>query len=138
MKFLSSQVDLYLYKSTIWPCMGYCCHVWLLFLVITWKCWISYKNRYAGLLVLCLLPLLSPCLTVKIQPAKVCSIDIALEDIHLNWLNWFHSLILEGGVLVILIDCMIFLSLFLDVKLFLFSHRQNLEFSAQRMFSFGL
>ena len=28
MKFLSSEVVLYLYKSTIHPCMGYCCQVW--------------------------------------------------------------------------------------------------------------
>ena len=28
MKFLSPEVTLYLYKSTIHPCMGYCCHVW--------------------------------------------------------------------------------------------------------------
>ena len=28
MKFLSPQVALYLYKSTIQPCKGYCCHVW--------------------------------------------------------------------------------------------------------------
>ena len=28
MKFLSSEVALYLYKSTIHPCMKYCCHVW--------------------------------------------------------------------------------------------------------------
>ena len=28
MKFLSSEVTLYLYKSTIRPCMEYCCHVW--------------------------------------------------------------------------------------------------------------
>ena len=28
MKFLSLKVALYLYKSTIRPCMGYCCHVW--------------------------------------------------------------------------------------------------------------
>ena len=28
MKFLSPEVALYLYKSTIWPCMEYCCHVW--------------------------------------------------------------------------------------------------------------
>ena len=28
MKFLSREVALYLYKSTIWPCMEYCCHVW--------------------------------------------------------------------------------------------------------------
>ena len=28
MKFLSPGVALYLYKSTIRPCMEYCCHVW--------------------------------------------------------------------------------------------------------------
>ena len=28
MKFLSPEAALYLYKSTIWPCMEYCCHVW--------------------------------------------------------------------------------------------------------------
>ena len=27
-KFLSREVALYLYKSTIHPCMEYCCHVW--------------------------------------------------------------------------------------------------------------
>ena len=28
MKFLSPEVALYLYKSTIRPCMEYCCHIW--------------------------------------------------------------------------------------------------------------
>ena len=28
MKFLSPEVALYLYKSTIRPCMEYCCHFW--------------------------------------------------------------------------------------------------------------
>ena len=28
MKFLSPDFALYLSKSTIWPCMEYCCHVW--------------------------------------------------------------------------------------------------------------
>ena len=28
MKFISPEVVLYLYKSTIHPCMEYCCHVW--------------------------------------------------------------------------------------------------------------
>ena len=28
MKFLSPEVALYLCKSTIWPCVEYCCHVW--------------------------------------------------------------------------------------------------------------
>ena len=27
-KFLSLEVALNLYKSNIWPCMKYCCHVW--------------------------------------------------------------------------------------------------------------
>ena len=28
MNFVSSEVALYLYKSTLCPCMEYCCHVW--------------------------------------------------------------------------------------------------------------
>ena len=28
MKFRFPEVALYLYKSTIWPCMEYCCYVW--------------------------------------------------------------------------------------------------------------
>ena len=36
-------------------------------------------------------------------------------DVHLSRLNWFHFLIFKGGQLVFLIDCMIFLSPFLDV-----------------------
>ena len=28
MKFLTPEVPLYLYKSTICPCMEYCCHIW--------------------------------------------------------------------------------------------------------------
>ena len=40
---------------------------------------------------------------------------ITLVNVYLNWLNWFHFLILEGGLLVFLIDCTIFLSPLLDV-----------------------
>ena len=29
MKFLSSEVALYLHKSTIHPCMEYCCYIWV-------------------------------------------------------------------------------------------------------------
>ena len=28
MKFISPEVTLYFYKSTIQPCMEYCCHAW--------------------------------------------------------------------------------------------------------------
>ena len=47
---------------------------------------------------------------------SVFYIGITLVDIHLNWLIWSHIFILEGGLLVILIDCMVFLSSFLDVR----------------------
>ena len=40
---------------------------------------------------------------------------ITLEDVHGNWLNWFHFLILVESPLVILICRMAFLSPFLDV-----------------------
>ena len=35
----------------------------------------------------------------------------------MNWLNWFYLPVLVGGPFVIVIDCMIFLSTFLDVAM---------------------
>ena len=64
-KFLSPEVALYLYKSTIWPCMEYCCHVGLVPLIASWNCWKRYKNGYVQLLVLRLLPFLNPWLIVE-------------------------------------------------------------------------
>ena len=62
-KFLSPGVALYLDKSTIRPCMEYCCHVW------PGAPNTSYKNGYAGLLVLHLLLLLNPWFIVEMWPA---------------------------------------------------------------------
>ena len=66
MKFLSPEVAQYLYKSAIRPCMEYYCHVWAgapnYYLELLDN---SYKNGYAGLLVLHLLPLLNPWLIVE-------------------------------------------------------------------------
>ena len=66
---------------------------------------------------------IGPSLAASLEPLAHCQnvaslslfIGITLVDVHLNCLNWFHFLILVGGLLVILIDCMIFLSPFLDV-----------------------
>ena len=105
MKFLSPEVALYLYKSTIGLCMEYYCHVWdgapscyleLLDKLQKWIC------RTAG-------PSLAASLEPLAHPRNVASLSL------LNWLNWFLFLIVEGDLLVILIDCMIFLSPFLDV-----------------------
>ena len=46
---------------------------------------------------------------------KALSAGITLVDVHLNWLHLFDFLILEGALIVILLDCIIFLSPFLDV-----------------------
>ena len=59
MKFLSLEVALYLYKSTIRPCMEYCCHVW----AGAPSCYLELLGKlqeYAELLVLHLLLLLNP------------------------------------------------------------------------------
>ena len=59
-EFLSPEVALYHYKSTIWPSMECCCHVWAGAPSCYLNCWRSYKNGYAGLLLLYLLHLLNP------------------------------------------------------------------------------
>ena len=72
---------------------------------------------------------------------KFLSIGITLVDAHLNWLNWFHFLILKGGLLIILVDCMIFLSPFLDTTRMSMSTVSFLvqpEFSAYSMLSLDL
>ena len=65
MKFLSPEAALYLYKSTIQPCMECCCHAWAgapgCYLELLDK----LQNGYTGLLVLHLLPLLNPWLIVE-------------------------------------------------------------------------
>ena len=54
MKFLSPEVSLYLYESTIRPCMEYSCHVW----AGATSCYLEILNKlYVGPLVLYLLPL---------------------------------------------------------------------------------
>ena len=70
MKILSPEVALYLYKSTIHPCMQYCCHAWAGVLSCYLE-FLSYKNGYAGLPLLLLLPLLNPWLIVKLYASSL-------------------------------------------------------------------
>ena len=80
----------------------------LVLLVATWSCWISYKNmicRTVGLLLAVSLEHLAHCWNVA--------------SLSLFYRYYFDrcsfELALKGGLLVILIDWMIFLSPFLDV-----------------------
>ena len=63
MKFLSPEVALYLFNSTIRPCMEYCCHVW----ADAPSCYLELLDKL--LLVLHLLLLLKPWLIVEKWPA---------------------------------------------------------------------
>ena len=64
-KFLSPEVALYLYKSTIWPCMEYCCHAWASVPSFYLEFLDKLQNGYLELLILHLLPLLNPWLIVE-------------------------------------------------------------------------
>ena len=114
MKFLSPEVALYLYKSTIQPCVEYCCHVW----AGAPSCYLELLDKLQKRICRTVGPSLAASLEPLAHRRNVTSLSLFyryLVDVHLNWLNWFHFLILEGDLLVILIDCMIFLSPFLDV-----------------------
>ena len=115
MKFLSSEVVLCLYISTIRSCVEYCCNAW-----------IGAPSRHLELLDklqkrIC--RTVGPSLTASLEHfthrQNLTSVSLFYRyyvgDPLMNWPNWFHFLILEGRILVILIDCMIFLSPFLDV-----------------------
>ena len=112
MTFLSPEVALYLYKSTICPCMEYCCHVW----AGAPSCYLEFLDKLQKRICRIVGPSLAAYLEPLAHRQNVASIAIGftLVDVLQNWLNWFHFLFLEESLLVILIDCMIFLSPFLD------------------------
>ena len=113
-KFLSPEVALYLYKSTIRPCMEYCCHVW----AGAPSCYLDLLNKLQKWICRIVGPSLAASLEPLAHHRNVASLSLFyryLVDVLQNGLNWFHFLFLEGGLLVILKDCMIFLSPVLDV-----------------------
>ena len=95
--------------------MEHCCHVWggapncYLDMLDTLQEWVS---RTVGPTPDASLELLGH--RRNVASLSLFYIGITLENLYLNWLNWFHFLIFLVGPLVILIDCMIFLSPFLD------------------------
>ena len=114
MNFLSPEVALYLCKSTISPLMEYCCHVW----AGAPSCYLELLVKLQKQICRTVVPSLATSLEPLVHRGNTASLSLFyrnLVGVHLNWLNWFHFLVLEGGLLVILIDGMIFLSPFLDV-----------------------
>ena len=110
-------------KSTIQPCMDYCCHV----CASTPGCYLELLDKLQKRICRTVGPSLAAFLEPLAHHQNVTSLSLFfryyLVDVHLNWLNLFHFLTLKGGLPVILIDFMIFLTPFLDVtRMFLSSH----------------
>ena len=113
MKFLSPEVALYLYKPVIWPCIEYCCHVW----TGTPKCYLQLLDKLQTWICRTVGLSLAAFLEPLVYYGNVASLSLFCRYCYapLNWLNWFHFPILEGGLLIILIDCMISLSPFFNI-----------------------
>ena len=137
MKFLSPGVALYLYKSTIGPYMEYCCHVW----AGAPSCYLQLLDKLQKRIC----RTVGPSLDASLEPLTRCHNVASLSLFYRYYFGRTSELAQLvplpfscGSLLIILIDCMIFLSLFLDVTrmsmLTVSSSRSyNLEFSAYRI-----
>ena len=114
-KFLFPEVALYPYKSTICSFVEYRCQVW----AGAPSCYLELLDKLQKRICGSIGPLLAVSLEVLACRHNVATWSLFfkyyLVDVLQNWLNWLHFPFLEGGLLVTLIDCMIFLSPFLDV-----------------------
>ena len=115
MKFLSPEVPLYLYKSTTWLCLEYCCHVW----ASAPSCYLELLDKLQKWIY----RTVSPSLAASLEPLAHCRNVASLSFFYRYYFSGCSPelaqlapfLILVGGLLIILIDCLIFLSPFLDV-----------------------
>ena len=110
LKFLSPEVTLYLYKSTICSWMEYCCHDW----VGAPNCYLKLLDKLQKQTCRTVGPSFATFLEPLAHHQDVDSLSffyiyiITLVDILQNWLKWFHFFFLKGGLLVILKDCIFF------------------------------
>ena len=103
LKFLSPELVLYLYKSTIRPCIEYCCHV----LSGAGKCYLNLLDKLQR--HICNVVgqhLFNNWPIVEMFLVLVSFIDIILVAILLSFLNWLLFLMFMGALLDILTGCM--------------------------------
>ena len=71
MKFLPPEVVLYLYKSTICPCMEYCCHVW----AVAPSCYLELLDKLQKYIC----RIVGPLLAASLEPLAHCRIVASLS-----------------------------------------------------------
>ena len=137
MKFLSPEVALYRYKSTIRPCMEHCCDVW----AGAPSCYLELLETLQKRISRTVGPSLAASLEPLAHRRNVVSLSLSYRHYFgrcsSELAQLFPFLFLEGGLLVILIDCMIFLLPILDLTRMSMSTVSFLE-NAYRMLSFNL
>ena len=128
MKIFPLEAALYVHESTVQPCMGYCCHAW----AVACNCYLELLNKLQKWRCRNVGPLLA----ASFEPIAHCQNVASLRLLYRYYFDRCSSelaelvppLILERDLLVILIDCIIFPSQFLDVRKMsmatvFFSHR---------------
>ena len=115
MKLLSPEVALYLYKSAIQPCMGCCCHAW----AGAPSCYLELLNKLQKRICRTIYPSLAASFGSLVHRRNVVSLGLFYRYYFGRCLSELVQLVTlpysRGDQLLILIDCMIFLSSFLDV-----------------------
>ena len=142
MKFLSPEVARHLYKSIIRSCMEYCCHVF----AGAPRCFLELLDK------------LQKRIGRTVSPSLAAFLEHLAHRRNVSSLSFFYRIgicsselaqlvllpFVMGGLLIILIDCMLFLSPFLDVTRMCMSTASFLalvdsgELSAYRLLSFDL
>ena len=74
MKFLSPEIALYLYESTICPCMEYCCDVW----AGTSSCYLELLDKLQKQICMTVGPSLAASLEPLAHHQNVASISLSL------------------------------------------------------------
>ena len=115
MKFLSPEVALYFYKPTIRSCMEYCCYVW----AGAPSCYLELLDKIQKHICRAVDPSLAASLELLAHCRNVASLRIFYGYYFGRCSSELAQLVplpySRGGLLIILIDCMIFLSPLLDV-----------------------
>ena len=95
--------------------MEYSCHVW----TVAPSCCLELLDKLQTWICRIVVPSLAVCLEPMAHYRNVASlsffIGVTVVDVHLNWLNRSHFYILSRGLVIILKDCIISLSAFVDV-----------------------
>ena len=139
MKFLSPEVALYLYKSTILPFMEYCCHIW----AGAPSCFLELLDKLHKLICRTVGPSLAASLEPLAHRRNVASSSLFYRYYCgrcSSQLAELVPLLYSRGRSTPYSDSMIFLS-FLDVtrmSMSTVSFLWTLEFSAYRMLSFDV